>query len=108
VTTIKATCPKCDEVELAPEDLELFVCTYAPASFYLFECPDCRTVVQKPADDRVVQLLISGGVSARVWELPAELTEPRDGPPLTVDDLLDLHLLLEQPDWFDRLNSVKS
>lgn len=108
MTTIKATCPRCGEVELTPDDIQLRVCTYSPASFYLFQCPVCHEVVQKAADDRVVQLLISGGVSATVWELPGELRERRDGPPLTLDDLLDLHLLLEQPDWFDRLSKVSS
>lgn len=108
MTTIKATCPRCGEVELTPDDLELRVCTHAPASYYSFQCPMCSERVQKPADDRVVQLLISGGVKASVWELPEELTEIKDGPALTPDDLLDFHLLLEQPDWFERLYRVAS
>ena len=106
MTTIKATCPACGEVELTPDDIELRVCTHAPASYYVFECPQCRTDVQKPADDRVIQLLISGGVRALVWELPGEVLEVHDGPPLTRDDLLDFHLLLEQPTWFEHLFRV--
>lgn len=106
MTTIKAMCPKCGEVELTPDDVELRVCTHAPASYYLFSCPLCDETVQKPADDRVVQLLISGGVPAIVWELPSELGEIHDGPPLSVDDLLDFHLLLDSPDWFERLSRV--
>ena len=108
MTTIKATCPRCGEVELTPEDLELRVCTHAAASYYSFDCPMCMEKVQKPADDRVVQLLISGGVRASVWELPEELGEPHDGAVFTHDDLLDFHLLLEQPDWFERLYRVAS
>jgi len=108
VTTIKATCPTCGEVELTPDDIELRVCNFAPASYYVFECPMCLASVRKPADDRVIQLLISGGVHAVVWEYPAEVTERPDGPPLTHDDLLDFHLLLDQPDWFQRLASVAS
>src|SRR5258706_7322217 len=73
VTTIRATCPECGEVELTPDDIELRVCTHAPASYYQFACPLCGDDVQKPADDRVVQLLISGGVTATVWELPDEV-----------------------------------
>ncbi|HVL33644.1 MAG TPA: hypothetical protein VM600_08720 [Actinomycetota bacterium] len=103
MTTIRATCPTCGEVELTPDDIELRVCTHAPASFYQFDCPLCGDEIQKPADERVVQLLISGGVSASVWELPDEVREGRNGPPLTVDDLLDFHLLLERSDWFDNL-----
>lgn len=108
MTTIKATCPTCGEVELTPDDIELRVCNLAPASYYLFDCPLCTSVVRKPADDRVIQLLISGGVRAVVWEYPAEAGERPDGPPLTHDDLLDFHLLLDQPDWFERLAGVAS
>jgi hypothetical protein len=106
VTTIKATCPSCGEVELTPDDIELRVCTHAPASYYVFGCPTCTKAIQKPADDRVIQLLISGGVRAIVWELPDEILEPHAGSQLTHDDLLDFHLLLEQPDWFESLFRV--
>lgn len=106
MTTIKATCPGCGEVELTPDDIELRVCTHAPASYYVFGCPTCSTAIQKPADDRVIQLLISGGVRAIVWELPDEILEPHAGSKLTHDDLLDFHLLLEQPDWFESLFRV--
>jgi len=106
VTTIKATCPGCGEVELTPDDIELRVCTHAPASYYVFECPMCHTPIQKPADDRVIQLLISGGVKAIVWELPSEVLEAHEGPAFTKDDLLDFHLLLEQPNWFEQLFRV--
>lgn len=108
MTTIRATCPTCGEVELTPDDIELRVCTHAPASYYQFECPLCGTEIQKPADDRVVQLLISGGVSATVWELPEEVREERGGPAFTFDDILDFHLLLEAPDWFESLLRVSS
>lgn len=108
MTTIRATCPTCGEVELTPDDIELRVCTYAPASFYQFDCPLCHEEIQKPADERVVQLLISGGVSATVWEIPDEVSESRTGPAFTLDDLLDFHLLLESPDWFDRLRQVSA
>ena len=108
MTTIRATCPTCGEVELTPDDIELRVCTHAPASYYQFECPLCSEVVQKPADDRVVQLLISGGVSATVWELPDEVREERAGAPFGYDDLLDFHLLLETSDWFESLLRVSA
>ncbi|MHB8511523.1 MAG: hypothetical protein ACYDCC_05030 [Actinomycetota bacterium] len=107
MTTIKATCPTCGEVELTPDDIELRVCNQASASSYLFECPVCISVVRKPADDRVIQLLISGGVHAVVWEYE-ETSEHPDGPQFTLDDMIDFHQLLESPDWFDRLSKVAS
>jgi hypothetical protein len=102
-TRIRATCPACGEVELTPPDVELKVCTTAQHSFYPLVCPDCLEMVTKPADERVVRLLTSGGVEAEFWEPPAELLEPRSGPVLTWDDLLDLHLELESPGGWSRL-----
>jgi hypothetical protein len=81
-------------VELTPADVSLMVCSHAPMSYYSFCCPTCTDEVRKPADDHVVSLLVSGGVPAQVWELPAEALEVRTGPVLTYDDLLDFALEL--------------
>ena len=78
--------------------MTLRVCSAAPRSSYSFRCPKCAEDVRKPADDHVVRLLLSGGVAATVEEVPAELLEPHDGPPLTYDDLLDLGLHLARTD----------
>ena len=98
MTTIKASCPTCGEVELTPADVSLVVCSHAPLSYYCFACPDCTEQIRKPADDHVVSLLVSGGVPATVWEVPAEALEPRTGPALTYDDLLDLAIQLNSTD----------
>jgi hypothetical protein len=94
MTLIKASCPSCGEVELTPADVSLMVCSHAPLSYYAFECTGCNSEVRKPADDHVVSLLVSGGVPATVWEVPAEALEAHEGPSLSYDDLLDfcLHL----------------
>ena len=42
-------------------------------------------------------------LGAAVLDGVAELLEAHAGPTLTYDDLLDLHLLLERPDWWSRL-----
>jgi predicted RNA-binding Zn-ribbon protein involved in translation (DUF1610 family) len=98
VTTIKASCPACGEVELTSSDVTLMVCSHAPQSYYTFTCPKCSDEVRKPADDHVVSLLMSGGVRAEVWELPAEALEAKSGPALTYDDLLDFALHLGSSD----------
>lgn len=98
MTTIKATCPSCGEVELTPADLSLMVCSHAPLSYYAFRCPGCLDEVRKPADDHVVSLLVSGGVPPQVWDLPAEALETKDGPRLSYDDLLDFGLQLGETD----------
>lgn len=98
MTTIKASCPGCGEVELTSEDVTLRVASHAPLSYYQFTCPQCQDLVRKPADDHIVSLLMSGGVPAEVWEVPAEALEPRGGPDLTYDDLLDFVLQLGRDD----------
>ena len=98
MTTIKASCPGCGEVELTSSDVTLMVCSHAPQSYYTFTCPSCSDEVRKPADDHVVSLLMSGGVRAEVWELPAEALEAKSGPALTYDDLLDFALQLSNAD----------
>jgi hypothetical protein len=98
MTTIKASCPTCGEVELTPADVALMVCSHAPLSYYRFDCPTCVCEVRKPADDHVVSLLVSGGVPAQVWDVPAEALEPHAGGALTYDDLLDFALHLGSTD----------
>lgn len=94
MTTIKASCPGCGDVELTSDDVTLRVCNHAPMSYYSFTCPSCEDVVRKPADEHIVSLLISGGVKTERWQIPAEALEPKPGPSLSYDDLLDfvLHL----------------
>jgi len=98
-TRIRATCPTCGEVEVLAPDVTLKRCGRSGRAAYEFTCPGCDQLVTKPADERIAQLLISGGVRTTREDLPAEALEPREGPPLTYDDLLDLHMLLQSPGW---------
>ena len=49
VTTIKASCPTCGEVELTSDDVSLMVCSQPTLSYYAFTCPGCLDEVRKPA-----------------------------------------------------------
>lgn len=118
MTRIRATCPTCGEIELRPDDVVLHrildgTGELLAGTCYRFSCPDCAGVVEKPADDRVAGLLTSGGVPTEdVVTGPARTVRPihpelpPDGPPLTRDDLLDLHLALADDRWFERLAAV--
>ena len=99
MTTIKASCHACGEVELTSADVTLMVCSYAPQSYYTFCCTRCGDEVRKPADDHVVSLLLSGGVEAVVWELPAEARETHHGAAIGYDDVLDFALRLTRSDF---------
>lgn len=114
MTRIRASCPGCGEVDLRPDEVTLRVVRapdglVADGSSYRFTCPDCEEMVTKPADERIAQLLSTGGVPVEEAAThdedlrPPHPERPPSGPPLTPDDLLDLHLLLAEEDWFDQL-----
>lgn len=120
MTRIRTTCPRCGEVELRPDELELRIVGWdeedvREGSTYLFDCPSCADEIVKPADARIAQLLTTGGVPVICTADPLEDASPPrpphpegvpDGPPLTFDDLLDLHELLATDDWFERLRQT--
>lgn len=113
MTRIRATCPDCGEVDLQPDEVILRLVrddegAVATGSCYRFVCPACDSVVTKPADVRIAELLTTGGVAVEdaqeVRQLPPHPERPRtDLPSLTLDDLLDLHFALEDNGWFDTL-----
>lgn len=102
MATIKATCPGCGDVKLRSRDLTVRICAETDAGTYTFACPRCREHVARDATPRILSLLVSAGVRTEVWHQPAELAEPRSGPPISADDVLDFHALLQRDDWFDR------
>src|SRR5919201_1329557 len=62
VTTIRTTCPQCGEVDMSPEAILLSIRDRAGEGSYRFSCPTCMHTVEKPADRKVVALLLSAGV----------------------------------------------
>ena len=98
MTTIKASCPTCGDVELTPTQLRLVVANVSERSFYAFHCAKCTSEVRKPADEEIVALLVSGGVRAERWQIPAEALEVRLGGTISYDDVLDFALALTKVD----------
>lgn len=103
MATIRATCPACGDVDLTVPQISALVCVTTNEGSYAFQCPECRLSVSKPAERRVVDLLVSAGVELAVWEVPAELREPHAGPPISYDDLLAFHYEISEPDWLTRV-----
>jgi hypothetical protein len=113
MTTIRTTCPQCGEVDMTPQSILLSIRDRAGEGSYRFSCPTCTNTIEKPADRKVVALLLSAGVelddqqkaleaaAGRIREI--ELLEPRpEGPPLTMDDLITFHYLMEDDRAFMR------
>lgn len=102
MTTIKATCPTCGDVDLTPADVAVTVARELGWSTYTFTCPSCGDDVTKAADDDVVHLLSGAGVRVERLRVPREFFEEqalmRDAMDLTADDVLDFALWLEGTD----------
>jgi len=104
MATIRASCPDCGDVELTTADMTVRVCAEDNRGAYAFRCPACAMAVTKSAEPRIVDLLVSSGVALEVWQLPAELHEPRPaGEPFSHDDLLSFHELLADDRWLAEL-----
>ncbi len=99
-------CPLClDDVVLHAEDCLVVDLGTREASWRaLFECPTCHGMASIRVPERVARALLALGLCASARPTGGAPPPVRpDGPPLTWDDLLDFHQLLEEPDWFDRL-----
>lgn len=107
-TVIKASCHDCGDVELGVKELRVRVCSEDTQGSYVFRCPTCHMSVAKPAEPRIIDLLVASGVELVEWRLPSELFEAHDGAPIVHDDLIDFHRLLQTDDWFDALVALGS
>ena len=58
MTSVRANCPACGEVEMPASELLLI----RHAGIYRFICPSCDVRVEKPADRKVIKLLRRVGV----------------------------------------------
>ena len=95
MATIRASCSDCGDVELTTADVHVRICDDNNQGTYAFRCPHCTMMVVKPAEPRTIDLLVASGVSFTTWRLPAELHEAHSGEPISHDDLLDFHHLLQ-------------
>ncbi len=100
---IRATCPTCGDVEFSQRLLKVMVCSTTGEASYGFRCPACNLLVSKPTDKQVVELLISTGVTVSFWSLPEEIYEQHKGAPISYDDLIEFHYLLNTGVWNEQL-----
>ena len=106
MATIRASCPDCGDVEFTTADVQVRISAPDGSGTYSFRCPGCVVTVVKSAEPRTIDLLLASGVQEATNPLPAELGERRHGAPITHDDLLDFHDLLQRDeDWFQALTS---
>jgi hypothetical protein len=100
---IRVTCRSCGVLRLEAGAVGGRHCLDTGAASYHFTCPTCGLLETQPMDAALLPALRHAGATITEWSLPAELRERPTGAPLGLDDLIDLNLALEAPDWFDRL-----
>lgn len=111
---IRVRCPDCGPVVVTTDGIEVIAVPGRPLdrqhTRYAFTCTRCGVSSGRAVDGETATKLILAGVAVRMPRHPAAGGRPRhpegpsDGAPITRDDILDLHLLLERDDWFSRLS----
>ena len=103
---ISVECSDCGAVRLKLPDLMIRVCSDNQQWSFCFRCTACGRATSYDSSAAALDLLVTLGAPVEQWHMPAELAETRPvGPALTIDDLLDFHLLMRRADWFEQLTS---
>jgi hypothetical protein len=102
MSAIRTMCPHCmSPVDLdSPEILLLPAPPPEPSGSYAYSCGCCQQVTVAPLSPSAFALLVSADIDAR------QRTATPPAHPLTVDDLIDFHRLLDTHDWFSRLQQL--
>jgi hypothetical protein len=75
MSAIRIKCP-CGEMDLAPGEISLFLGPSGDQGFYSFTCPKCSREVDRPANRKIVALLVAAGVETTPMPRDAELDLP--------------------------------
>ena len=94
MTMIRTTCAACGEVELIPGELRLELTALNGAGAYLFSCPSCGDPQRRPANHRVVSILLATGVAYEVVD---------DSNPITESEIARFSAALDSGEWADQL-----
>jgi hypothetical protein len=109
MTQFTLHCPHCSaELTLTARRLMVRVdAGTAKSGEVLFTCLNCRRTTAADIDlDGAAALLAAGVTFLSMSEPRVEHPEsPPPGPPLTHDDLLDLHAVLTSDAWFEKVAS---
>jgi len=105
MASIRAQCTSCGVVDLSADEISLHLHPSGARGAYRFTCPECHSENDRPANQETVALLLAIGVETfRKQPEPAVVNstlpledrspDPVAGP-LTLDDVITFHFLLE-------------
>ena len=98
MTTIRTTCSRCGDVELTTFDVGLELTSEGGTGRYRFCCPICGDVQRRPANQRVVSILLATGVTYEIV--------PTAGP-LTEGEIAVFATALDEDGWFAELAAIE-
>jgi hypothetical protein len=101
--SLRVHCPDCAVVRVPAAEVTLRNCVDDGRWDYWFLCPHCGRLSAGESTSWLAVEAFAAGSPLEVWHLPDEMREHHDGPPLSLVDLVELHLALADPDWFDEL-----
>jgi predicted RNA-binding Zn-ribbon protein involved in translation (DUF1610 family) len=96
MTMIRTTCATCGEVELIPGELSLELTALNGTGTYQFACPTCGASQRRPANHRVVSILLATGVGYEVLDHSDVITEA---------EIRRFTIALDSEDWAEQLKS---
>lgn len=94
MTMIRTTCAVCGEVELIPGELKLELTALNGTGAYVFFCPTCGDPQRRPANHRVVSILLATGVAYSVVDAANPITE---------SEISRFAAALDSGEWADQL-----
>lgn len=107
MATVTTTCPSCRlRARLSADEIVLRTGPSEDASgtWLSFLCHTCETLANTPVSAAARHHLIEAGIPVeRMARAPERALVRR---PFCLDDLLDLHLLLDSPGWFEQLEQL--
>lgn len=94
---LEAQCPWCGPVTVGPADLR---CELHPRGelqgLCEFPCPRCSRLILTPVPPAGVETLHLLGAGRPPGPVPFELLERHAGPPISSDEIIDLHVALDR------------
>ena len=107
-THIIVSCQDCGRARVPVAEVTIRGCLDDDQWSYRFTCAECgQTSVESTSANRALDA-VEIGVNLETWRYPSELEEVHEGPKLTLVDVLELHRVLIEPDWFDALVAAGS
>jgi len=91
--SIQVACGVCCNISmLRASAFHVTVFDSGVGDYYSFFCPHCTEESRHPMDEALVLTFTRLGVRLTVEHVPLEVLEPKGGPPISSDDIMDFVL----------------